>query len=64
MDCEVSYYRAGRNGTSSYTANSYLDALEEGFIQHYRPRQNFQQDNAAIHKVDVASGLKRIGFTL
>lgn len=36
-----------------YTANSYLEALEEGFVQHYQPGQIFQQDNALIHKAKL-----------
>jgi hypothetical protein len=34
----------------SFTTNSYLEALEEGLIQHYTPETIFQQDNARIHK--------------
>jgi transposase len=40
-----------RNG---YTTQSYLNALEEGFIEHYEPGTIFQQDNAKIHKSYVA----------
>ena len=37
--------RTGRG----YTTNSYLNALEEGFLPHYEPGTIFQQDNARIH---------------
>ena len=37
---------APRNG---YTARSYIAALEEGLLPHYRQSQLFMQDNARIH---------------
>lgn len=40
-----------RNG---FTANSYLDALEEGLIQHYEAGMFFQQDNAKIHRANIS----------
>lgn len=32
-----------------YTANSYIDALDEGLTPYYTPGRIFQQDNAKIH---------------
>jgi transposase len=37
---------APRNG---YTAKSYIKALRQGLLPHYRRGQLFQQDNARIH---------------
>jgi hypothetical protein len=36
-----------------YTAKSYISALENGLVQHYRPGSIFQQDNAPIHIASV-----------
>jgi transposase len=36
-----------------YTANSYIDALEEGLLPIYEPGTIFQQDNAPIHSADI-----------
>jgi transposase len=32
------------------TSKSYIQALEEGLLQHYDGTRHFQQDNAAIHR--------------
>jgi hypothetical protein len=47
----------------SFTTNSYLEALEEGLIQHYTPETIFQQDNARIHQRIRKSGLKHMVYT-
>lgn len=41
---------AARNG---YTANSYIEALDEGLVPHYTPGTIFQQDNAKIHTANI-----------
>ena len=37
---------AARTG---YSANSYIEALEEGLLRNYHPGERFMQDNARIH---------------
>jgi hypothetical protein len=38
-----------RDPGNGYTARSYIAALEEGLLPHYRQSQLFMQDNARIH---------------
>lgn len=36
-----------------YTANSYIQALEEGLLPYYQPSTIYQQDNATIHTAEI-----------
>ena len=48
MDRDTS---ARRNG---YTARSYIQALEEGLRDNYKPGEWFMQDNAPIHTAQIS----------
>jgi hypothetical protein len=45
--------RNSEGARGGYTANSYIQALDEGLIPYYQPRIISQQDNAPIHKATV-----------
>jgi hypothetical protein len=40
---------------SGYSAQSYIQALQEGLLPHWRASQLFMQDNARIHTAKVVA---------
>lgn len=51
---EVGHHGRDKSARSrGYTANSYLETLEEGLILIYETGNMFQQDNVAIHRAPV-----------
>ena len=38
-----------------YSAQSYIQALQQGLLPHWRPSQRFMHDNARIHTAQVVA---------
>ena len=47
--------RDPNSARNSYSANSYIEALEEGLLPNYQPGERFMIDNASIHTAERTS---------